>query len=646
MSAVVSIVGSGLLADCVNAELSGQYEVIRLPDFERGIPDRADLVLVLHDAWHPAVHQSAEMLRQVGIPWLRGFVAFGEGIIGPLIEPGIQGCSQCADSRHLMATDDRKELHELQSKLSTNGGIASDAWASRMGFMQMAHVITEETRLVLHERSARTAGHLILFNLQTMESSRHFFIPDSLCPFCSHRQDDSPEAARIILQSRPKKSMDSYRTRSLDDMKSNLIHDYLDHRTGVLNRKMVDLASPYADASVNLPLFHEDVGTAGRTHTYAISELTAILEGLERYSSMVPRGKRTVVQGSYLELKDRALDPITVGVHTKEQYASPEFPFKPFDADQAFNWVWGYSFLQERPILVPEQLGYYGTGGQNRFVFESSNGCALGGCLEEAILYGILEVIERDSFLMTWYAKLPIPRLDLSSAHDPELQLMIDRMRGAADFDVYFFNATMEHGIPSVWGIAKNRKKTGVNLICAAGAHLDPIRAVKGAMHELSGMVLNFDQKLEANRERIVQMLDDSSLLHQMEDHSLLYGLPQAEERLHFLLDESRPLHTFDDQFKRKAEHPDLTDDLNDVLAVFRQLNLDVIVVDVTAPELLRNGLYCVKVLIPGMLPMTFGHHFTRVTGLERLLRVPAELGYTSQPLSIEQINPYPHPFP
>jgi ribosomal protein S12 methylthiotransferase accessory factor len=75
-------------------------------------------------------------------------------------------------------------------------------------------------------------------------------------------------------------------------------------------------------------------------------------------------------------------------------------------------------------------------------------------------------------------------------------------------------------------------------------------------------------------------------------------------------------------------------------------LKLDVIVVDQTTPEILRNGLHCVKVLIPGMLPMTFGQHLIRLKGLERVLRVPAELGYTTEPLKPEQLNLLPHPFP
>ena len=141
-------------------------------------------------------------------------------------------------------------------------------------------------------------------------------------------------------------------------------------------------------------------------------------------------------------------------------------------------------------------------------------------------------------------------------------------------------------------------------------------------------------------------MLHDSSLVRQMDDHGMLYGLPQAEERLSFLLDNNGPMRTFKEEFKWKSNHTDLTDDLQDILQVFRQLNLDVIIVDQTTPETIRNGLYCVKVLIPGMLPMTFGHHLTRLTGLERVLRVPMELGYTDKPLTPEQLNPFPHPFP
>ncbi|MEV5029564.1 TOMM precursor leader peptide-binding protein [Paenibacillus sp. LPE1-1-1.1] len=647
MSAILAVIGEGQLADFVCGELAEDYQLVRQNDFSTEVPETTELALVLHDGYNPSDHQLAEeVFQRSGVPWLRGFVSFGEGIIGPLVVSGTAGCSGCADLRRLMAGNDRKEMWEIQEQHYMHGGTSPDIWSSSIGLLHMAHVIAAEVRRVLAGSVAQTENRLMLIHLQTLNSSLHFFLPDPLCPICGQVTKDSAAASQIKLQPSPKVSENSYRSRSMTELKGLLADDYLDARTGFLNGKMIDLLSPFADASINLPLFSGDEGCAGRTHSYADSEMTAILEGLERYCGMSPRGKQTAVHDSYRNLKDQALNPVLVGVHEKEMYERPDFPFRPFDPARPIDWVWGYSFLQERPILVPELLAYYSSGCGHGFVYETSNGCALGGSLEEAIFYGIMEVVERDSFLMTWYAQLQLSPLDPYSAGDLELNLMIERLREVAMYDVYLFNSTMEHGIPSVWAIAKNRTDTGVNLICAAGAHPDPVRAAKGAIHELSGMMLSLNEKLEENREQYEQMLHDPFLVRQMDDHSMLYSLKQSEERLHFLLQNGRPCLTFEEAFKPKAKHADLTDDLKDVLHALRELSLDVIVVDQTTPETLRNSLHCVKVLIPGMLPMTFGQHLVRLTGLERVMRVPAELGYAKKPLSPDQLNAYPHPFP
>lgn len=647
MSAAVVVIGNGLLADSVCKEMPSRYKIVRQKNFESEMPEGTDLILVLHDAWIPAVHKKAEEVsRSTGVPWLRGFVAFGEGAVGPLVHPGTPGCSQCADTRKLMAGRDREEMWKLQQRLGEEDGKKRDAWASRTGLLQMACLIVSEVKKVLEGSLDNLEGKMFLISLKTFQNSCHIILPDSLCPICSSIPDDSQTAARISMEPSPKISADSYRCRSIDELSKGLVKNYLDPRTGLLNGKMYDFTPPFADVIVNLPLFAGDEGVAGRTHSYKVSESTAILEGLERSCGLAPRGKRTVVHDSFRNLEDRALNPVKVGVHADEQYAKPDFPFKKFDPNAPMNWVWGYSFMQERPILVPELLAYYSLGCGQGFVYETSNGCALGGSLEEAILYGIFEVVERDSFLMAWYGKLCLPRLDPYSSNDKELELMIERVRTVGGYDLYMYNATMEHGIPSVWVMAKNRKQKGLNIICAAGAHLDPVRAVKSAVHELAGMMMTLDEKFEENQEEYLRMLHDSSLVRKMDDHGMLYGLPEAEERLTFLLDENRPLRSFTEEFKQAGRHADLTDDLQDILQVLHEVNLDVIVVDQTTPEVERSGLHCVKVLIPGMLPMTFGHHLTRVSGLERVLRVPMELGYAKQPLTYDQLNPHPHPFP
>jgi len=650
MSKVAAVIGEGGLAELVCDELSASCRIVRRIGFEEGLPEEAvDFALVLHDAWFPHAHLEAEeRLRHTDIPWLRGFVAFGEGIIGPLVRPDSSGCTQCADMRRLLAGRDRREMWSLGQRLAESGGIPHDAWASRTGLLQMAHLIAKECRKLLQGSRSRLEERMLFVDMNTLACTSHFFLPDPLCSVCGRLPEDTAERARISLKPSPKIGGKSYRSRSLEELARFLEHDYLDIKSGFLNGKMLDFVSPFADVSVNLPMLDQDEVTAGRTHCYEDSKLTAIMEGLERYCGMAPRGKRPAIRDSYANLTAHALHPATVGLYSKEQYELPHFPFKPFHPDEPINWVWGYSFERQNPILVPQQLAYYSSccGGQG-FVYETSNGCALGGSLEEAIFYGIMEVVERDSFLLTWYAQLPLPRLDPYSAGDPELELMVDRLKTVAGFDIYLYNATMENGIPSVWALAKNTKGTGINLICAAGAHPDPVRAAKGAVHECSGMTLTLDDKFEANRERYAPMLHDPSLVRSMDDHSMLYSLPEAEERLQFLLDSNRPLRSFQEEFDRtSAHHPDLSDDLKDVLQAFRRLKLDVIVVDQTTPELRRNDLHCVKVLIPGMLPMTFGHHLVRVTGLDRALKVPALLGFTKQPLLPEQLNRHPHPFP
>lgn len=648
MSSFVVIVGEGWLADKVCAELSARHPVFRQKDFEKRFPASTDLVLALDDTWNPAVHQQAEeVMRDTSIPWLRGFVAFGEGVVGPLVQPNAPGCSQCADLRRILGGQERHEMLEVQGKLAEVGGIAKDPWASNPGLLQLTHIIVSEAGRILDGQRGQSEGRVCLTNLKTLSSSWHSFVPDSLCPVCSQVPEDSPELAAISLQPSRKIAAGSFRCTPLDELKNVLVKDYLDDRMGLFNSKMYDLVTPFADASVNMPMFSGDEGTAGRTQAYSDSELTAILEGLERHCGLQPRGKRTSVHDSYRNLEEHALNPLKVGVHTDEEYGMPGYPFSKFNPDRKIDWVWGYSLTEERPILVPELLAYYSLGcGPSGFVYETSNGCALGGSREEAIFYGIMEVVERDSFLLTWYAQLNLPRLDPLTAEDEELQLMIERMRAVAGYDLYLFNSTMEHGIPSVWAMAKNRKDKGLNLILAAGAHLDPVRAAKSAIQELAGMMLNLDEKLENNRAKYEKMLYDDSLVRQMDDHGMLYGLPQAEERFKFLLEDSRPMRSFQDEFNWRSEHSDLTDDLREILEKFQSRNLDVIVVDQTAPELEKNGLYCVKVLIPGMLPMTFGHHLTRLTGLERVLKVPAELGYVDEPLTFEQLNHKPHPFP
>ena len=186
MSSFVVIIGEGWLADRVGEELSARYHVFRRTDFENGIPENAELMLVLHDSWNPASHQKAEeAIKLNGSPWLRGFVSFGEGIIGPLVRPDIPGCSQCADLRRLLGGQERDEMQEVKQKLAAEKEKGADSWASKNGLIQLVHLIVEETDRILAGKETHSEGRMYVTDLKTLNGAWHSFLADSLCPVCS-----------------------------------------------------------------------------------------------------------------------------------------------------------------------------------------------------------------------------------------------------------------------------------------------------------------------------------------------------------------------------------------------------------------------------------------------------------------------------
>src|SRR5690606_5021801 len=123
----------------------------------------------------------------------RGFVSFGEGVVGPIVRPGEPGCSQCADMRRFMGGRDRREMVEVQQKLAADGGIGSDPWASHTGLLQMAHLINVVVQKLLHGDQVDTDRKVLLIDLKTLRTSWHSFLPNPLCPICGGLPDDTEE---------------------------------------------------------------------------------------------------------------------------------------------------------------------------------------------------------------------------------------------------------------------------------------------------------------------------------------------------------------------------------------------------------------------------------------------------------------------
>ncbi len=636
----VAVLGSGLLGAAIAQALTGTYDVQTTPD------DCAALVVAADPSGSPQRPPTGHRA-----PWLPVDVEAGWIVLGPAILPGRPGCPTCARRRRQANRTDAQGHEVLHQTYRVQLAERPCALLTPLAATMTAALAADEVTLLLRDPdSARTRTALLRLSLTTAATHRHPMLPDPTCPDCARLPADSPHTAAITLRPAPKLATGSYRTRELVPLLPALRRRYVDPLTGVVQSLGTGVRGgyPFAVARIQPATLDGDDTRHGygRTTDLAAAQVTALAEGLERLSGLQPRGRRTVVRAAFTDIADQAVDPVSLGLYPAARYELPDFSFPRYDPAQQRDWVWGYSFASSTPILVPQSYAYYGHHDE-AFIYECSNGCALGSCLEEAILYGLLEVAERDAFLMTWYAQLPAPRVDLDAAGDRRIPLLAEWIRRRLGYDVLAFETTLEQGIPSYWVMAVDQRPVPgrMHALCGAAAHLDPERALRSALSELAPMVAG--EQTRYDPDKAVPMLADPDQVRAMNHHATLYGHPDAFARLGFLplAGPARPPGT-SPAARPWPVHDDLAADLTTAIGRYLASGLDVIVVDQTSPEHTGGGFRSVKVFVPGTLSMTFGHRYRRIDGLPRLYSVPRLLGHRDRDLRPEEINPHPHPFP
>lgn len=160
--------------------------------------------------------------------------------------------------------------------------------------------------------------------------------------------------------------------------------------------------------------------------------------------------------------------------------------------EETIEWVRGFDVLSAVDTWVPRDAALLDrTSDTNRF-WQSSDGLASGNTLEEAILHGVLERIERDAETL-WNIAAEEHRLgaccDPLSFQDPvidDIAARIDR----AGLTLRLFDISSDIGIPcfaaflAPVSIETMNHSRYVDVTKGTGAHADPVRATIRAMTE------------------------------------------------------------------------------------------------------------------------------------------------------------------
>ncbi|WUL62698.1 TOMM precursor leader peptide-binding protein [Streptomyces sp. NBC_00344] len=516
----------------------------------------------------------------------------------------------------------------------------------------VAALIAATERVVPAGRPGHATVHLL--DLESLEVNRALLVTDGECPHCDRRVPDTPDGARIEPRIVPKADPMGFRSRPIESYDLPL-EAFVNPVTGMLGPSVApDLtststASTVGSFTLRSGAYLRESYWGGHTGSYARSVRVGVLEGMERFAGMRPRGKRTALVAPWTALGDDALDPRTCGVYSDAFYRDQHL-VRPFRPELPIPWVWGYSLRDHRPLLVPEVLAYYHAPGglENRFVQESSNGCASGGCLEEAVLFGLMEAVERDAFLIAWYAGLPLSEIDPATSVRPETRHMVGRLE-LYGYRARFFDTRITFPIPVVTAVAE-RVDGGMGTLCfGAGAGWDPEAALSAGLSEIATDAVKLRSRTEREKARLTALAADFDRVQVLHDHPLLYGLPEMARHAGFLLRPGRsgtPPGPVAGLSPGHGPSDDLWEDLDAAVAAVTGEGFDIVVVDQTMPEQRDAGLHTAAVIVPGLIPIDFGWRRQRALHMPRLRTAPRARGHRDHDLRRAELNLAPHPFP
>jgi YcaO-like protein with predicted kinase domain len=150
-----------------------------------------------------------------------------------------------------------------------------------------------------------------------------------------------------------------------------------------------------------------------------------------------------------------------------------------------FEWVVGESVATGEPIRIPAQAVFtpYSFGGARSYE-SHSDGLVSGNSRSEALLHGMLELVERDACSFGELLHRGA-RIDLASAPSSILGLVDTFQRHRIEVDLFQFDSPT--GIPVFYAVGVDPDTHSAMLINAgAGCSLDPERGAQRALTELA----------------------------------------------------------------------------------------------------------------------------------------------------------------
>ncbi len=605
------------------------------------VGDEGDFTVVLTDDYlQPGLDEFNSQALNNQKPWILVKPVGATIWIGPILVPGQTGCWQCLAQR-------LRGNREVETAVEHQKGIATPFPTSRS--ILPAHfqiglnlAAAEVAKWIAQGKNEQLEGKVLTWDLTSLSMEHHVLVKRPQCQACGEKAAfEYHKPKPIILESQKKLfTADGGHRCFTPEQTLKKYEHHISPITGVVSalpKKEIESDFIHVYSAVHtmggkrdsLALLRRSLRnkSAGKGKTDQQSKASGLCEAIERYSGIYT-GDEIRIKGIYAQLESAAIHPNTCMQFSPNQYQNrqewnPQHGSfaritEPFDEEKEIEWTPVWSLTHQQFKYVPTAYCYYNypLPDDHYFCEGNSNGNAAGNTLEEAILQGFMELVERDCVALWWYNRIKRPAVDLESFDEPYLLNLKDYYQ-TQHRDLWVLDITNDFNIPCFAAISRRTEGKTEEILLGFGTHFDPKVAILRAVTEMN-QTLGID-------------LDNGNTTP--DDPDWQYWIKEAtlENQPYLVGDRNTPLKVYSDYQQRN--HEDLRQDVLTCVEIAAQHGMETLVLDQTRPDI---GLNVVKVIVPGI------RHFWARFAPGRLYEVPVKMGWLPEPLTEEQLNPIP----
>ncbi len=611
------------------------------------VAEDANFEVVLTDDYLRAELQEINQENQMrSRPWML-VKPIGTSLwIGPIFHTPQTGCWECLSQR----LEGNRPIENFIQRRRNSSFPLTPPLAELPSTQQTALTMaaTELLKWIIQGENKSLEGVLITHDILTSETRKHPLIKRPQCNCCGILKPEHRKPLPVVIGSRKKKFIadGGHRCVSPEETFERYKH-HLSPITGVvrelgkLSRNSNGLTPTYfakhhfASMFDEFSFLQQNLGgrSAGKGRTDAQAKASAFCEAIERYSGVF-QGDECTIKSSYQQLGDRAIHPNHCMNFSESQYENRiEWNAKcgsffqrvpaPFDERRGIDWTPVWSLTHQDFKYLPTAYCYFGyPQPPHPDCWADTNGCAAGNTLEEAILQGFMELVERDSVALWLYNRITKPRVDLESFDEPYFQDLVNYYL-SINREIWVLDITSDLNIPAFAAISRRCDRDVEDIILGFGAHFDPKLAVQRALTEVNQLL---PPVLTANADGTTQYATsaDTPVINWWKTATL-------QNQLYLVPSSQIPAKVYSDY--PHIDNSDLLDDIKLCQQIVEQKGMEMLVLDQTRPDI---GLRVVKVIVPGM------RHFWKRLAPGRLYQVPVQLGWVEKAIAEEMLNPIP----